>query len=78
MTVNGTYFNLERFLNAVETMKRVMLVTGMDIKSSGTPTLVATINTRVFLTAPAPKTAAGTTGTATAPAKTTSPTTVSQ
>lgn len=34
--IQGSYFNAERFLNLVEGLKRVMLVTGITVDSAGT------------------------------------------
>jgi len=38
MEVDGTYFNIERFLNKVESLKRSLLVTGLSLNvNAGTP-----------------------------------------
>ncbi len=61
--VRGTYFNVEQFFNAVESLSRAMLVTGLSmapIASSGAPTqagqkaiapgsLTATVTAKVFM-----------------------------
>jgi Tfp pilus assembly protein PilO len=53
--VDGTYYNVERFLNKVEQLKRSLLVTGIDMQvgtvavSSGmSPTLKTTLTLRAF------------------------------
>ena len=39
MEVDGTYFNIERFLNKMETLKRALLVTGITLNmNSGSGT----------------------------------------
>src|SRR5690349_21447874 len=72
MEVDGSYYNVERFLSRLESLKRAVLVTGFtltvgtdtaavnapttSVPSVGqSPTLKATINARVFMTA-VPKT----------------------
>jgi Tfp pilus assembly protein PilO len=79
MEVDGTYYNVERFLSRLESLKRAFLVTGFTL-AVGTdtaavnapttsvpavgqsPTLKATINARVFMTA-VPKTTTAAPGT---------------
>lgn len=79
MEVDGTYYNVERFLSRLESLKRAFLVTGFSL-AVGTdtaavnapttsvpavgqsPTLKATINARVFMTA-VPKTTTAAPGT---------------
>jgi type II secretory pathway pseudopilin PulG len=79
MEVDGTYYNVERFLSRLESLKRAFLVTGFTL-TVGTdsaavnaptsavpavgqsPTLKATINARVFMTA-VPKTTTAAPGT---------------
>jgi Tfp pilus assembly protein PilO len=67
MEVDGSYYNVERFLSRLESLKRAFLVTGFSLAVGGdsgattttttvpslgqSPTLKATINARVFMTA---------------------------
>jgi Tfp pilus assembly protein PilO len=80
MTVEGTYYSAERFLDLLESMKRVMIVTGItgnttsDVQNDPTSHKY-TISARVFTTTTSGAPAAG--ATATAPASgSASPTTV--
>jgi Tfp pilus assembly protein PilO len=59
MTVSGTYFNLESFLDRLETMKRAIIVDGFNITYQGTAQeplepnsgqLTVTITARAFMT----------------------------
>jgi Tfp pilus assembly protein PilO len=85
MTVQGTYFACERFINLVEGLKRVTLITGLLIKSTAdTPAGTAvnpslhrfTITARIFTTTDPAAPAAGATPTTAPSSGNASPTTV--
>jgi type IV pilus assembly protein PilO len=66
LTVKGDYFAVEAFLGQLESLKRLFLVTSLDVTADagaptagGTPSqsngsVTATVNGRVFTTSPAP------------------------
>ena len=85
MTVQGSYFACERFLNLVEGLPRVTLITGMLIKSSADTPTGQTLNTsihrftitaRIFTTTDPAAPAAGATPTTAPSSGNASPTTV--
>ncbi len=80
MVVTGSYFEITKFMNDLETASRYTLVSGYVIDAEGTeteseegtPDLTATVNARIYLVPSTPEvsdtTAAGTTSTAPSPA----------
>lgn len=80
IVVTGSYFEITKFMNDLETAQRYTLVSGYTIDSEGSelttggnaPELTATINARIFLVPTEPAatetTATGTTSTAPSPA----------
>lgn len=71
--VSGGYFEIQRFVNNLERMNRVILVSGLGIEEdtetaadgSSTSTLVGTVAGRVFLVPPVGETSSDTTTTTT-------------
>lgn len=84
MVVSGTYFELTKFMNDLETASRYTLVSGYtiaegtesesegEVASSSSPELIATVNARIFLVPSTPEvtdtTATDTASTAPSPA----------